>query len=60
MDPVRLQLLLTVTLQQEGMSLDLATDIYLQALRQLHERWPLAGVSLMLGDAIHVLGVGRN
>ena len=61
MDPVRLQFLLTVALSNAHIPLTLATDLYVQAVRQLYERWPLAGCGVKY-DSPHtyVVMAGRN
>ena len=61
MDPVRLQLLLAVAFSNAQIPLALATDLYAQAVRQLYERWPLAGCAVKYdGAETHVIAVGRQ
>ena len=43
MDPLRLQLFLTLAVQMAGLSPALATAVFLCAWQHLTRRWPLAG-----------------
>ena len=61
MDPLRLHFLLTLAVQTCGLSPGLAGLVFAQSLRQLSERWPLAGCGIKY-DSPHtyVVMVGRN
>lgn len=61
MDPIRLHLFLTCALESCALPSPLAQLLFCQALRQLSERWPLAGCGVQY-DSPHtyVVAVGRN
>ena len=61
MDPIRLQFFLAVAFSNALIPLSLATELYIQAVRQLYERWPLAGCAVKYdGKETHVIAVGRQ
>ena len=61
MDPVRLHFLLTLAVQTSGLPPVLAGLVFARSLRQLNERWPLAGCGVKY-DSPHtyVVMAGRN
>ena len=61
MDPVRLHFFLTLAVQTCGLPPGLAGLVFAQSLRQLSERWPLAGCGVKYDSPLsHVITVGRN
>lgn len=61
MDPVRLHFLLTLAVQTSGLPPVLAGLVCTQSLRQISERWPLAGCGVKYGGATtYVIAVGRQ
>ena len=61
MDPIRLHFLLTLAVQTCGLPPALASLVVAQSLRQIYERWPLAGCGVKY-DSPHtyVVMAGRN
>ena len=61
MDLDRLHALITAAVCAAVLPLPLATATFFQALRLLHERWPIAGCAVTcLGATPVVVAVGRN
>ena len=61
MDPFRLHLFLTAALTMAGLSPCLASQLFAQALRQYHARWPLVGCGIKYDTSTTtVITVGRN
>ena len=61
MDPIRLHFVLTCAVNCCALSPVLASHVFAQALRQITERWPLAGCGVKY-DSPHtyVVMAGRN
>mgnify|MGYP001602375482 CR=1 FL=1 len=61
MDPVHLHLFLAAACTSCGLPTGLMQRLYAQALRQYHERYPLAGCAVAAGLPVPtVVSVGRN
>lgn len=60
MGPLRLHFFLTLAVNHAGLSGVLAGDIFLQAMRQLKERWPLVGCALPQGASYRIIIIGRQ
>ena len=61
MDPIRLHFLLTLAVQTCGLPPVLASLVFAQSLRQLYERWPLAGCGVKYGGpTTYMIAVGRQ
>ena len=61
MDQSNLHALITSAVAHAALPLALATGTFSQALRRLHERWPIAGCAVTcLGATPVVVAVGRN
>ena len=60
MDHTRLMFLITVTVNKSCFSSTLRRSLTIQAVRQLSERWPLAGCVVTCTDTPTVIGVGRQ
>jgi len=61
MDPIRLQLLLSVTFGAAQIPLALVGDLYTQAIRQLYARWPLVGCVVRdSSGTAYIIAVGRQ
>ena len=61
MDPLRLHFFLAAACTSCGLPTGLMQRLFTQALRQYHERYPLAGCVVAAGLAVPtVVSVGRN
>ena len=61
MDPIHLHFVLTCAVNCCALSPVLASHVFAQALRQIAERWPLAGCAVKYDSPLsHVITVGRN
>ena len=61
MDPLRLQLFLTIAVSNPAFSLVLAQNIILRAQQQLSQRWPLVGCMIQhVSTTPFIITLGRQ